>query len=188
MVALERASEPGWEGRKSLLAFFIFAPWRGLLLTQLQGFGLAEFGSSNFPFKRGWNVGAGRFCSSWPGRGSLAYPLTPPPSNSQGTGGGGGPHTNWALGLEACGEGLPQPSRPKGSLSSHSLRPALLFAAEAPELSEGRHSSQCSSVWFLSQDLSPPGIRKQAPSLPSAWHVLLSLFPPPPPTQGLMSP
>lgn len=145
--------------------------------TQLEGFGQAEFGSSNFPFKRGWNVGDGRFCSSWPGRGSLADPLTAP-HNSQGTGGGGGPHTNWALGLEACGEGLPRPSRPEGSLSSNSLRPALLFGAEAPELNEGRHSSQCSSVWLVFQDPSSPalGSKHLLCLLPGMFCCHLSLW------------
>lgn len=49
------------------------------------------------------------------GLGGGAWPIPsqhPPPHNSQGTGGREGPqaclpHTNWALGLEACGEGLP---------------------------------------------------------------------------------
>lgn len=109
---LERASEPGWEGQKESFSVLHLPLSGGVFSTQLQGFGQAEFGSSDFPFKRGWNVGAGRFCSSWPGRGSLAHPLTTPPHNSQGTGGRGGPqaclpHTNWALGLEACREGLP---------------------------------------------------------------------------------
>lgn len=179
MVALERAPEPGWEGQEESLGILHLASLAGVFSsTHLQGFGQAEFGSSNFPFKRRWNVGAGRFCSSWPGRESGGLFPHPPTPNSQGTGGGGGPHTNWALGLDACGEGLPRPSRPKDSPSSASLRPALLLGAEAPKLSERRHSSsQCSSVWLLSQDPSPPGPEKQAPSLPSAWHVLLSPFP-----------
>ena len=63
------------------------SPTGRVFFPQLLGFGQAEFGRSDFPFKRGWNVGEGRFCSSWPGRGSLADPLILP-SNSQGTGEG----------------------------------------------------------------------------------------------------
>lgn len=71
------------------------------------------------------------------GGGAWLIPSPPPtPSNSQGTWEEKAPHTslprsNWALGLKACGEGPPGPSRPKGRLSSRSLRPTVLFRAEA---------------------------------------------------------
>lgn len=86
MVALERAPEPGWEGQEESLGIHLASLAGVFSSTQLQGFGQAEFGSSNFPFKRGWNVGAGRFCSSWPGRESGAYSLTHPPLTPRGLG------------------------------------------------------------------------------------------------------
>lgn len=49
---------------------------------------------------------------------------------------------------------------------------------------EGRNSPQGSPVWLLSKDPCPSGPGKQALSLSSAWHVLLS--PCPPGTQGSM--
>lgn len=88
---LERASEPGWEGQEESLSVLHLPLPGGVFSTQLQDFGQAEFGSSDFPFKRGWNVGAGRFCSSWPRRGSLADPLTTPPT-PKGWGRGRPPH------------------------------------------------------------------------------------------------
>lgn len=145
---LERASETGWEGQEESLRVLHLPLPGGVFSTQLQGFGQAEFGISHFPFKRGWNVGAGRFCSSWPGRGSLAHPLTAPPT-PRGLGEGEAPRLacptltgHWAW--RPVGKAFPGPSGPKACLCSPSLRPALLFGAEAPELSEGRHSPpQC---------------------------------------------
>lgn len=78
------------------------------------------------------SVAAGLGGGAW----LIPSPPTTTPLQLPGDWGGGGPHTslprsNWALGLKACGEGLPGPSRPKGRLSSHSLRPTVLFRAEA---------------------------------------------------------
>lgn len=81
---------------------------------------------------------------------------------------------------------LPWPSRPEGCLSSPSSGPALLFAAEAPELSKGRYSSpQCSSVWLLSKDPGPPSSREQSTFclLPGMFVVTFC-----PGTQNWMSP
>lgn len=78
---------PGaWMGGPGRVSWYSSSLSGGVFSTQLQGFGQAEFGSSNFPFKRGWNVGAGRFYSSWPGRGSGAYSLTHPPPTPRGLG------------------------------------------------------------------------------------------------------
>ena len=90
---MEEASEPERASQEGSLGVHPPLP-DGVFFPQLLGFGQAEFGSSDFPFKRGWNVGAGWFCSSWPGRGSLADPLTPrpPPPTPRGLGRGRPPH------------------------------------------------------------------------------------------------
>lgn len=188
---MERASEPGWEDQEALLVFFIFLSLAGSSPSSCRALDRRSLEAGTSPLRRdGMLEPEGSVAA---GLGGGAWPIpSPPPPNSQGTGGGGGPqtcqpHTNWALGLEACGEGLPGPSRPKGCLSSPSLRPALLFGAEAPELSEGRHSpSWCSSVWLVFWDPCPFGPGRQAPSLLFCLTCFAVTFPHG--TQGLMSP
>lgn len=135
---LEKASEPEREGQEGSLG--VHPPpltessspscWaldrRSLeaVTSPLRGDGMLEPDGS---------VAAGLGEGAWP---IPSLPAPPRPPQLPGDWGGGGPHTslprsNWAMGLKACGEGLPGPSRPKGRLSSRSLRPTVLFRAEA---------------------------------------------------------
>lgn len=134
--------------RKSLFEFFIFLSLAGSSPPSCRALDRRSLESATSPLRGdGMLEPEGSVAA---GLGGGAWPIpSPPPPTPRGLGEGEAPRLacptltgHWAW--RPVGKAFPGPSGPKACLCSPSLRPALLFGAEAPELSEGRHSPpQC---------------------------------------------
>lgn len=97
--------------RKSLLVFFIFPSLAGSSPPSCRTLDRRSLEAATSPLRGdGMLEPEGSVAA---GLGGGAWPIPSPPPQLPRDGGGGGPHTslphtNWALGLEAYGEGLPR--------------------------------------------------------------------------------
>lgn len=154
MVALERASQPEWEDLEESLG--VHLPFlAGSSPPSCGALDRLSLGARTSPLRRHGMLEPEGSVAAGLGGGARPSPHLPPPT-PRGLGEEEAPTLTGRWAWRPVGKAFPGPSRPEGSLSGPSLRPALLSGAKA-ESGKTVFSPQCSSFWLLSHDPSTPG-------------------------------